>query len=179
MTVKPPPVIPQRADEAAEIDYSGPIADEFEALSRDKVPVRSLDSADLAALISIDRKITGRDRRVYFEERLEETLEQSAIRVSLVAELNGRPVGFIMARVDFGEFGRAEPEAVIDTIGVEPLYGHMEIGSALLSQLLTNLAALHVLEIRTELAWDEFALMSFLAHAGFRPSQRLALRRSI
>ena len=68
-----------------------------------------------------------------------EALHESDVRVSLVAEQDGRPVGFIMARVDFGEFGRFEPTAVMDTIGVDPDYRDRGIGRALLSQLLINL----------------------------------------
>ena len=118
------PRIPTRAEAAAEIDYSHPAADDFEALSRDKVPVRSMRAKDLDALVAIDRRITGRDRRAYYEQKLAETLDETGVRVSLVAEQDGHPVGFIMARVDFGEFGRTEPEAVIDTIGVDPASAH-------------------------------------------------------
>lgn len=179
MTQATSPSIPRRADEALEIDYSSPAGDDYEALSRDKVPVRSMTADDLDALIRIDRRITGRDRRAYYEAKLAETLEESGIRVSLVAEFEGRPIGFVMARVDFGEFGRTEPEAVIDTIGVDPLYTHLDIGHALLSQLLVNLAALQVERVRTIVAWNQFGLLSFLERCGFAPAPRLALRRAI
>ena len=76
--------------------------------------------SDLRKLIDIDSRITGRNRSDYFNRKLEEALYESDVRVSLVAERDGDPVGFIMARVDFGEFGRVEPIAVLDTIGVDP-----------------------------------------------------------
>jgi len=173
------PRIPTRADEAAEIDYSDPLPDDFEALSRDKVPVRSMVASDLDALIGIDRHNTGRDRRAYYERKLAETLDETGVRVSLVAELEGRPVGFIMARVDYGEFGRTEPEAVIDTIGVDPAATHKNVGTAMMSQLMVNLAALQVERVRTEVVWNNYPLTSFLEHCGFAPAQRLALKRTI
>ncbi len=105
-----------------ELNFSDPLADDFEALSRDRVPVRSLVADDLGALIAIDRRITGRGRASYYSRKVEEALEESGIRVSLVAEIERQIAGFIMARVDFGEFGHTEPEAVIDTIGVDPLH---------------------------------------------------------
>lgn len=176
---KPTPDIPTRADDASEIDYSSPSGDDFEALSRDKVPVRSMTADDLDALIAIDRHVTGRDRRVYYERKLAETLDESGIRVSLVAELDGRPVGFVMARLDFGEYGRTEPEAVIDTIGVDPANSGHQIGTAMMSQLMANLSALKVERVRTEVAWDNFGLTAFLERCGFEPAQRLALRRMI
>jgi len=101
------------------------------------------------------------------------------VRVSLVAELDGQVAGVIMARVDFGEFGHTEPEAVIDTIGVDPGYGHMGVAQALVSQLMANLAALRVERVRTEVDWNHFALLGFLERLGFRPHRRLALRRVV
>jgi ribosomal protein S18 acetylase RimI-like enzyme len=171
--------MPERIADVGEPDYSDPSGDDFEALSRDRVPVRSMVAEDLADLVRIDRKITGRDRSAYFEGKVAEALLESGIRVSIVAEQDGRIAGFIMARIDFGEFGHTEPEAVIDTIGVDPAYAHHHVGSALMSQLLSNLAALRVDDVRTELRWNDFELLAFLQHCGFRPSQRLALSRVV
>ena len=114
--------IPQHVGEAAEINYSGEAAPDYGPLARDRIPVRSMAEGDLRALVSIDRRITGRDRADYFQRKLNEALTELDVRVSLVAELDGGAVGFIMARVDLGEFGRVETTAVIDTIGVDPDY---------------------------------------------------------
>jgi ribosomal protein S18 acetylase RimI-like enzyme len=82
-------------------------------------------------------------------------------------------VGFIMARVDFGEFGQVETTAVIDTIGVDPDYRNRGVGRALVSQLLVNLGTLRVEKVRTEVGWQDRDLLGYLDHSGFRPSQRL------
>jgi ribosomal protein S18 acetylase RimI-like enzyme len=163
----------------AELDYSGPSADDFESLSRDRVPIRSMTSADLAAILHIDRRVTGRDRQSYYQRKLAEAMGESAVRVSLVAEIDGHVAGFIMARVDFGEFGHTEPEAVMDTIGIDPSYGHKGVATALLSQLMTNLVGLRVERLRTEVGWNHFGLLSFLDRMGFKPHRRLALRLAI
>ena len=105
-------------------DYSDPNAEDFESLSRDRIPVRSMREDDLNSVVRIDAKLTGHDRRDYFTAKLQEVMSESGIRVSLVAEIDGLAVGFIMARVDFGEFGQTESAAVIDTIGVNPDHGH-------------------------------------------------------
>ncbi|MHA1536694.1 MAG: GNAT family N-acetyltransferase [Alphaproteobacteria bacterium] len=180
MTQPLPPTDAPASDEA-EYDYSDPSGDDADALSRDRVPVRSMKSDDLPAIIKIDKAITGEDRSAYLEHHVREALELSGIRVSLVAEEEeiGMPVGFVMARVDFGEFGRTEPEAVIDTIGVDPLYAHHGVGAALMSQLLSNLNTLRVERVRTGVRWNDFALLHFLENCGFKPSQRLALRKRL
>jgi predicted N-acetyltransferase YhbS len=171
--------IPQRAGDPLEVDYSDPADNDFDALARDRVPVRSMTADDLQAIIAIDRRITGRDRSGYHARKLNETMDESAVRVSLVAEDDGLPVGFIMARVDFGEFGHTEPEAVIDTIGVDPKFTHKQVGRAMMSQLLTNLRTLQVEQVRTEVAWNAFGLLAFLDTCGFVPAQRIAFRRKV
>ncbi|MDE2007786.1 MAG: GNAT family N-acetyltransferase, partial [Rhodospirillales bacterium] len=145
------------------------------AAARDRLPVRSMTRADFAAAVAIDRRIGARDRSAYFARKLDEALEESAVRVSLVAELDGQAAGFVMARVAFGEFGQAEPEAAMDTIGIDPRRAHQGVARALLAQLLVNLGALRVETLRTEVGWNRFGLLAFLERAGFRPHRRLAL----
>ena len=160
-------------------DYSDPTRDEFDDLSRDKVLVRSLAQEDLNQVVRIDGKITGHDRRAFFQRKFQEVLFESGVRVSLIAEIDDMVVGFMMARVDFGEFGRSASEAVIDTLGVAKAFRSQHVGHALLAQLLGNLATLQVDSVRSEVEWDNFGLLGFLASCGFVPSQRLALSCSL
>jgi len=156
-------------------DYSDPTRNEFDDLSYDKVLVRSLCQEDLDHVIRIDAKITGHYRRNFFQRKFEEVLYESGVRMSLIAELDGMVVGFMMARVDFGEFGRTASEAVIDTLGVAKAFRSQHVGHALLAQLLANLATLQVESVRSEVEWNNFGLLGFLDRCGFMPSQRLAL----
>jgi ribosomal protein S18 acetylase RimI-like enzyme len=144
--------------------------------AEDGVRVRSMARGDLPALAAIDRRITGQDRSAYYGRKLEEVFSESAIRMSLVAEIDSHPAGFIMARVDFGEFGHADPEAVMDTIGVDPRHAHEGVATALLRQLAANLGALRAESLRTEVGWNRFGLLAFLDRMGFQPHRRLALR---
>jgi ribosomal protein S18 acetylase RimI-like enzyme len=172
MVQKPGMTIPQHVGEAAEVNYSGEPVD-FGPLARDRIPVRSMAKRDLRALVAIDRRITGRDRADYFKRKLADALTESDVCVSLVAELDTAPVGFIMARVDLGEFGRVETTAVIDTIGVDPDYQNKGVGRALVSQLLVNLGTLRVETVRTEVDWQDHDLLAYLDRNGFLPAQQL------
>jgi len=164
---------PEHHHFSAEIDYGEPQANDFEALARDRADVRSLERADLDEIVRIDRRIMDRDRRAYIGRVVDEALLDSAIRVSLVAHQDGSATGYIMASVDFGDFGRTEPVAVIDTIGVDPGFTGAGIGTALLSQLFVNLKALRVERVTTVVARDNFGLLAFFNRAGFGPCQRL------
>jgi ribosomal protein S18 acetylase RimI-like enzyme len=153
--------------------------DDEENLSRDRVLVRSLRAEDLAAVVRIDRKLTGLDRSAYYAAKFREMLNESGIRVSLASEDDGIVTGFVMARVDFGEFGNVEKTAALDTIGVHPAYGGTGIGHALLSQLLLNLSTLKVESVMVQVSEEDFHLRRFLHRSGFVQSQRLVLTKTV
>jgi ribosomal protein S18 acetylase RimI-like enzyme len=162
-----------------ETDYGAPEGNDFERTERDRCDVRAMRTEDLPQILRIDREITGRDRRAYIEGKLGEAMDDSAIRVSLTARLDDTIVGFLMARADLGDFGRTEPVAVLDTIGVDPGYGHRGVGHALVSQLFANLGALHIDRLETVVTLTELPLLGFLQATGFRRSRRLAFVRPV
>ena len=150
-----------------------------EGLARDRIPVRTLNADDLHAVATIDRRITGRDRTPYYQRKFGEVLDGSGIRLSMIATADDTTAGFIMARVDYGEFGMAQAEAVIDTIGVDPDLRGRDIASALLAVLLGNLETLRVDSVRAEVPWNSYELLAFLETHGFKPSQRINLSRAL
>lgn len=152
------------------MDFDGPSPD---------ARIRTLISSDRDRLIDIDAAHTGRRRQEYFKGRLNRALAGSDVQVSLGAELDGRLIGAVLAQVQYGEYGMAEPVAVLDTILVDRAFAGKGVAAALLSHMVRNLRALGVERIRTEVAWDQQALLTFLAHSGFTPAPRFVLERSI
>ena len=140
-----------------------------------RIAIRGLKPEDLEAVITVDAKNTGRRRDEYFKIKLQQNLAETGIKVSLAAELDGCFCGFLLARVFYGEFGRTEPAAVLETIGVNPDFQGQGVGAALLRQLRTNLQGLGVTRLQTEVSWDDPALMTFFQHEGFRPADRICL----
>jgi N-acetylglutamate synthase-like GNAT family acetyltransferase len=179
--------VPARDDAAAapeggehhEIDYSGQPDNHFEQLARDKADVRTMARGDLADIVRIDRHITGHDRHAYIEHKLDEAMVESGIRVSLTARIDGIVAGYLMASADLGDFGRTEPVAVIDTIGVDPDYAHRGVGHALLSQLFVNLGALQIERVESVVAPRDLGLLGFFYDVGFTPSQRIPFVREM
>jgi len=123
----------------------------------------------------MDERITGRSRHAWYEGKLKRALEDSDVQVSLGAEREGLLVGAMLATLYYGEFGLPEPIAVLDTVLVDPDFGRQGIASALFEQLTTNLRALRIERLRTEVAWDDQELLAFFASRGFAPVPRLVL----
>ncbi|HJR04518.1 MAG TPA: hypothetical protein VKA83_22955, partial [Methylomirabilota bacterium] len=67
-------------------------------MSRTAINVRPVELSDLDAIVQIDEKLSGQTRKDYWQQRL----EIAALRppwMSLIAETDGRPVGFLFGWV--------------------------------------------------------------------------------
>ena len=143
------------------------------------VTVRALRAEDCDRLTAMDRDLTGRSRRRWYEGKLKRALTDSDIRISLGAEVDGTLVGAVMASLDYGEFGRPEPVAVLDTVLVDAARRRHGVGRALLAQLVKNLKGLAIERVRTEVDWDDRELIGFFARAGFSPVPCLVLELDV
>ncbi len=160
-------------------DYGTPRPAQFEPLARDRIELSVLGERDVEGIARVDRRHTGRDRRGYLCRSVAEALADSALRISLAARVEGTLAGYLMARMDYGDFGRPEAVAVIDTIGVDPLRLRQGVGRALLSQLCMNLGALRVERLETSVDAGELGLLGFFHAAGLRPAGRLAFAKPL
>ncbi len=137
--------------------------------------VRNLTPADFDVVVAIDQKSIGRRREEFYKMKLRQALAETGIWVSLAAQVDHAVVGFLLARVFYGEFGQAEPVAVLDALGVHPDFRHRRVGSSLIGQLRCNLLGLGIRTLQTEVSWDTPELMGFFHAEGFTPAPRFVL----
>lgn len=141
----------------------------------DAVTVRNLRAPDLNGVIALDAMVTGRRRDEFYKVKLKQALADTGITISLAAEIDGHLVGFLLARVYYGEFGITDKTAVMDAIGVNPEFGGQGVASALIDQLRTNLLGLGIGKLKTEVGWDNQVLLRFCQRQGFTLAPRLSL----
>jgi ribosomal protein S18 acetylase RimI-like enzyme len=138
--------------------------------------MRVMRHADLDAIVAIDEKVSGQNRRDYYERKAATLLDKRhTINSSLVAEIDGRVVGFMMGDIYFGEFGIPDTSATIEALGVDPALQNRGIASELLDQFIMNTKAAGVDRIYTLVNWDDFALEHFFAAHKFVPSRLINL----
>ena len=106
-------------------------------MSRTAITIRAVEPSDLDAIVRIDEKLSGQTRKEYWRQRL----EIAALRppwMSLVAETDGRLVGFLFGWVSESEFGITRPTGWVDLIGVDPPYRGRGVGHALIERFVQS-----------------------------------------
>jgi N-acetylglutamate synthase-like GNAT family acetyltransferase len=106
-------------------------------------------------------------------------MNNKASQISLVAELEGRVVGFILGDISGWEFGVPETIGWIDTIGVEPAYQKKGLATALARELVQNLKSLGVKTLYTLVSWNDWDLLQFFHAMGFSRGDMINLELKI
>lgn len=100
----------------------------------ENVKIRVLSENDLDAVVSIDKRILGKERRSFWKRKI--AYADIYPRPALVAEVDGKVVGFILGYVSGWEFGVPDSVGWIDTLGVDPKYQRSGIGKLLFKELI-------------------------------------------
>jgi predicted N-acetyltransferase YhbS len=146
--------------------------------SLENVKIRGLKTEDLDAIVKIDEKVLGENRKSYWERKLK-VMNSKSSQVSLVAEVEGEVVGFILGDVSGWEFGVPETIGWMDTIGVEPGYQKKGVATALAHELIKNLKAIGVRTIYTLVSWNDWDLLQFFHAMGFTRGDMINLELRI
>jgi ribosomal protein S18 acetylase RimI-like enzyme len=159
-----------------------------------KVKIRVLDESDLDAVVEIDRKVLGKDRRAFWKRKI--AYAGIYPRPALVAEFEGKIVGFILGYVSGWEFGVPDTVGWIDTLGVDPAYQRHGIGRTLFNSLIEifkrsgreeTLEAKEaekrevegVNVVYTLASWSDWDLLRFYQAMGFKKGEMLNLELRI
>lgn len=143
-----------------------------------KVTVRPLKAGDLDAVVAIDRELTGRSRRGFFERRLKAAQSSPKDFIYVGACIGDTLLGYALVRLLGGEFGQ-DAAGMLDAIGVDPASEGKGIGGALLDGIDDVMRHKGIAELQTETEWTNSDLLGFFAHAGFERAPRLVLKRDV
>ena len=149
------------------------------AASRRAINVRPVEMADLAAIVSIDEKLSGQTRKEYWLQRLEiATLRPPWM--SLVAESDGRVVGFLLGWVGESEFGMAQPTGWVDLVGVDPSYRGRGVAQTLLQRFVDSGRELRAIEkVATLIDLGQADVREFFTRLGFHHGPMVQMEREV
>ncbi|MEM8993476.1 MAG: GNAT family N-acetyltransferase [Acidobacteriota bacterium] len=131
--------------------------------------IRSLDTVDIGDIVAIDEKITGHYRPETWETRCGYYLRRDP-DAALVADLDGRVVGFMLGEVRSGEFGLDEPTGWIEVLGVDPGVRGRSIGRRLAEAMLEHFKNQKAATVRTFVDEDMDGIAAFFSSLGFEPA---------
>ena len=140
--------------------------------------IRTMAPSDLEQIVEIDTKVLGRPRPEYWKMKLE-LVENNPQFSSLVAEVEGRIVGFIIGGVSRWEYGIPENNGWIDTIGVDPGCQRQGIAKLLFSEMTENLRKAGVDKINTFVKRLDWKLLKFFNSLGFEAGDMVNLELDI
>lgn len=159
-----------------------------------EIKIRVLNENDLDAVVKIDKKVLGKERRDFWKRKI--AYSDIYPRPALVAELENKVVGFIMGYVSGWEFGVPDSIGWIDTLGVDPEYQRRGIGRILFKALIENfrhtgrqiapeskdsqksqIEGVNI--VYTLVNWNDWDLIQFYDNMGFKKGEMLNLKLKI
>jgi predicted N-acetyltransferase YhbS len=141
------------------------------------VKLRVLTMKDLNAVADIDESLLGARRVEYWETRLERA-ETSGVP-SLIAEVDGKVVGFILGSASGWEYGIPENVAWIDTLGVRSEYQQKGIARLLFKEMFSMFKKVGVDTIYVFVNWKDRDLLQFFDKMGFKKGDMINLEMKI
>ena len=143
----------------------------------DNIRIRKLKKDDAEEISKIYADITMQAVNPDFKRVVEEhaLAEENAC---FVAEIDGRPVGFMISYILTAGFGDTK-SAWIPTLGVAPNYMGQGIGASLAQEIFKYYKDKGIENVYTSVRWDSADMLSFLKTLGFDRSSFINLRKVI
>jgi ribosomal protein S18 acetylase RimI-like enzyme len=143
----------------------------------EKLRLRGLEARDVTEISKILKAITEKRGTKDYQRAVEEEVKRKD-RVSFVAELDGKVVGFIITYILYGAFG-LEKSAWIGLFGVDPKYMGRGVGERMAQEVFNSLRKIGIKNIFSSVGWDSTDLLSFFKSLGFDRSNFINLEKTI
>lgn len=134
-----------------------------------EVQIRPLQDTDLGDITGLDETIGGEYRPDVWEMRLGYYMRRDP-DASLVAELDGKVVGFMLGEMRSGEFGLEQPTGWIEVMGVDPEVRGRSVGRRLAEGMLDYFKSRGATTVRTLVDSEMDGIAQFFEALDFAPA---------
>jgi len=139
--------------------------------------IRNLEIRDSDDIFRIQEAITKELSAIDYHKIVKEEVKKDN-SVNVVAELDGKVVGFLITYILYGGFG-LQKSAWIGLFGVEPKYMGSGIGKRMAKEVFDELTKMNIKNIFTSVKWDSVDLLSFFKSLGFDRCEFINLKKII
>lgn len=140
--------------------------------------IREIHLEDAQAIEDIRVAISQQDANVDFLKLVKQHVSDGNGATSLVAELNGKVVGYMISTTLYAGFG-IRKSAWMMAIGVHPDYMGQGIGLALANRICDIYREKGVSSIYSSVMWDSIDVLSFFKKLGFKRSEFINLKKDL
>jgi N-acetylglutamate synthase-like GNAT family acetyltransferase len=141
--------------------------------------IRTAFAEDIPWIVSLDEKTTGQAKLQYWQELFAHFQQSRGVgRAFLVAEQQGRVVGFITGEVRAFEFG-SEPCGWVFALNVDPDIRVHNVGTRLFETLCETFGQAGVEKVRTMLNRDNHLVLSFFRSLGMMAGPFIQLEKDL
>ncbi|MCP3873301.1 MAG: GNAT family N-acetyltransferase [Desulfobacteraceae bacterium] len=144
----------------------------------DKVNIRKITLKDADAIQAIRKAISEDDAKADLEKLIEQQVSEGSDESSLVAEINGDVVGYMISTTLIAGFG-IKKSAWIMAIGVHPDYMGQGIGLNLARKICEIYMNKEIENIYSSVLWDSTDVLSFFKKLGFERSDFINLKKKL
>ncbi|TET52494.1 MAG: GNAT family N-acetyltransferase [Desulfobacteraceae bacterium] len=146
-------------------------------IALEKLIIRRLGKQDLTDISKILKALTEKRGTIDYQRAVEEEVKNRD-RVSFVAELDSKVVGFLITYILYGGFG-LEKSAWIGLFGVDPKYMGQGIGKRMAQEVFKEFKKMDIQNIYSSVKWDSTDLLSFFKSLGFDRSDFVNLEKTL
>jgi ribosomal protein S18 acetylase RimI-like enzyme len=147
------------------------------SIALERLIIRRLGKQDLTDISKILKALTEKRGTIDYQRAVEEEVKNRD-RVSFVAELDSKVVGFLITYILYGGFG-LEKSAWIGLFGVDPKYMGQGIGKRMAQEVFKEFKKMDVQNIYSSVKWDSTDLLSFFKSLGFDRSDFVNLEKTL
>ena len=144
----------------------------------DTVNIREITLNDAGPIQNIRKAISEDDAGVNFIKIIEQQISEGSGKSSLVAEINGAVVGYMISTTLYAGFG-IKKSAWIMAIGIQPDYMGQGIGLKLARKICDNYKEKGIKDIYSSVLWDSTDVLSFFKKLGFERSEFINLKKKL
>jgi flavin-dependent dehydrogenase/ribosomal protein S18 acetylase RimI-like enzyme len=139
--------------------------------------VRRMTVGDIDDVLRLTEAITDKPHAAYYASLCDAYVKRSP-DTCLVAEAQGRVVGFLLAEVRGWEFA-TKLSGWLEVVGVDPAHQSRGVSRALLEELFASFRRAHVSVVNTMVNWNDGDLIDYFRANGFKRGDYLNLVRSL
>lgn len=139
--------------------------------------IRPARESDVAGIVKIQEAVTRRKVSGEFGKKVRGYVRKKN-GLSLVADVDGRAVGYVIGDVKSWGFG-VEESGWVEMVGVHPESMGMGLGKKLGQALLRNFRSKGVGTVYTTVRWDWGDMLAFFKSLGFERTDFINLEKNL